>query len=125
MDSCCHLHCLPKLHCAEFTLPCRAAQLACRRRTGGSGGGHSLHDGEDRQQIIEVGHYGLQQEVEQLKRDKNVLMQEVIRLRQQQQVGAGGAQGLGQGQGARQQGQQGLRGATAEFNAADSSWRRS
>lgn len=41
---------------------------------------------QDRQQIIEVGHYGLQQEVEQLKRDKNVLMQEVIRLRQQQQV---------------------------------------
>lgn len=41
---------------------------------------------QDRQQIIEVGHYGLHQEVEQLKRDKNVLMQEVIRLRQQQQV---------------------------------------
>lgn len=40
---------------------------------------------QDRQQIIEVGHYGLHQEVEQLKRDKNVLMQEVIRLRQQQQ----------------------------------------
>lgn len=37
-------------------------------------------------QIIEVGQYGLQQEVEQLKRDKTVLMQEVIRLRQQQQV---------------------------------------
>ena len=44
------------------------------------------HPLQDRQQIIEVGQYGLQQEVEQLKRDKNVLMQEVIRLRQQQQV---------------------------------------
>ncbi|KAL4858125.1 Heat stress transcription factor A-1d [Chlorella vulgaris] len=53
-----------------------------RRSRGGAGAGH---DGDDRQSIIEVGHYGLQQEVEQLKRDKNVLMQEVIRLRQQQQ----------------------------------------
>ena len=47
---------------------------------------HLTTSPQDRQQIIEVGHYGLQQEVEQLKRDKNVLMQEVIRLRQQQQV---------------------------------------
>ncbi|KAI7836142.1 hypothetical protein COHA_009972 [Chlorella ohadii] len=58
-----------------------------RKPSGGSErrrGGHAREE-EDRQQIIEVGHYGLQQEVEQLKRDKNVLMQEVIRLRQQQQ----------------------------------------
>ena len=55
-----------------------------RRSRGGAGAGH--HDADDRQSIIEVGHYGLQQEVEQLKRDKGVLMQEVIRLRQQQQV---------------------------------------
>jgi hypothetical protein len=49
-----------------------------RRRGGGA------HD-DERQSIIEVGQYGLHQEVEQLKRDKGVLMQEVIRLRQQQQ----------------------------------------
>ncbi|PRW33971.1 heat shock factor HSF8-like [Chlorella sorokiniana] len=64
------------------------ADIHRRKPTGGSSerrrGGHARDD-EDRQQIIEVGHYGLQQEVEQLKRDKNVLMQEVIRLRQQQQ----------------------------------------
>ncbi|PSC70225.1 heat shock factor HSF8 [Micractinium conductrix] len=54
-----------------------------RRRSGASGSAPAADD--DRQQLIEVGHYGLQQEVEQLKRDKNVLMQEVIRLRQQQQ----------------------------------------
>lgn len=51
------------------------------------------HPLQDRQQIIEVGQYGLQQEVEQLKRDKNVLMQEVIRLRQQQQVCCGWGEG--------------------------------
>lgn len=63
-----------------------------RRPRGGGGGGGHAHE-EERQQIIEVGHYGLQAEVEQLKRDKNVLMQEVIRLRQQQQVRAGGRGG--------------------------------
>lgn len=63
-----------------------------RPRTSGGGGGAGtsshglLHDGDgERQSVIEVGQYGLQVEVEQLKRDKNVLMQEVIRLRQQQQ----------------------------------------
>ncbi|XP_044479720.1 heat stress transcription factor A-1e [Mangifera indica] len=35
---------------------------------------------------VEVGKYGLQEEVEILKRDKNVLMQELVRLRQQQQA---------------------------------------
>ncbi|WOL05588.1 heat stress transcription factor A-1-like [Canna indica] len=35
---------------------------------------------------VEVGKFGLEEEVERLKRDKNVLMQELIRLRQQQQA---------------------------------------
>ncbi|KAL4592455.1 hypothetical protein LXL04_005450 [Taraxacum kok-saghyz] len=34
---------------------------------------------------VEVGNFGLEEEVEWLKRDKNVLMQELVRLRQQQQ----------------------------------------
>lgn len=35
---------------------------------------------------VEVGKFGLDEEVERLKRDKNVLMQELVRLRQQQQA---------------------------------------
>ncbi|KAK8565056.1 hypothetical protein V6N13_020177 [Hibiscus sabdariffa] len=35
---------------------------------------------------IEVGKFGLEEEVERLKRDKNILMQELVRLRQQQQA---------------------------------------
>ncbi|GFZ00799.1 heat shock transcription factor A1D [Actinidia rufa] len=35
---------------------------------------------------VEVGKFGLEEEVEWLKRDKNVLMQELVRLRQQQQT---------------------------------------
>lgn len=35
---------------------------------------------------LEVGKFGLEEEVERLKRDKNVLMQELVRLRQQQQT---------------------------------------
>ncbi|KAG5540159.1 hypothetical protein RHGRI_020403 [Rhododendron griersonianum] len=35
---------------------------------------------------VEVGKFGLGEEVERLKRDKNVLMQEIVRLRQQQQA---------------------------------------
>ncbi|KAI7744827.1 hypothetical protein M8C21_018219 [Ambrosia artemisiifolia] len=35
---------------------------------------------------VEVGKFGLEEEVERLKRDKNVLMQEIVRLRQQQQA---------------------------------------
>lgn len=35
---------------------------------------------------MEVGKFGLEEEVERLKRDKNVLMQELVRLRQQQQT---------------------------------------
>lgn len=35
---------------------------------------------------VEVGKFGLKEEVERLKRDKNVLMQELVRLRQQQQT---------------------------------------
>uniref|UniRef100_A0A5B6ZIR3 Heat stress transcription factor n=1 Tax=Davidia involucrata TaxID=16924 RepID=A0A5B6ZIR3_DAVIN len=34
---------------------------------------------------VEVGKFGLEEEVERLKRDKNVLMKELVRLRQQQQ----------------------------------------
>ncbi|CAN1173666.1 Heat shock factor protein HSF8 [Linum perenne] len=34
---------------------------------------------------VEVGKFGLEEEVERLKRDKNVLMQELVRLKQQQQ----------------------------------------
>ncbi|XP_047339414.1 heat shock factor protein HSF8-like [Impatiens glandulifera] len=35
---------------------------------------------------VEVGKFGLEEEVERLKRDKNVLMQELVKLRQQQQT---------------------------------------
>ncbi|KAD5317352.1 hypothetical protein E3N88_17298 [Mikania micrantha] len=35
---------------------------------------------------VEVGKFGLEEEVEILKRDKNILMQELVRLRQQQQT---------------------------------------
>ncbi|XP_040989635.1 heat shock factor protein HSF8-like isoform X1 [Juglans microcarpa x Juglans regia] len=35
---------------------------------------------------VEVGKFGLEEEVERLKRDKNLLMQELVRLRQQQQA---------------------------------------
>ncbi|KAJ7943855.1 Heat shock transcription factor [Quillaja saponaria] len=35
---------------------------------------------------VEVGKFGLEEEVERLKRDKSVLMQELVRLRQQQQA---------------------------------------
>ncbi|CAO2832310.1 unnamed protein product [Amaranthus hypochondriacus] len=34
---------------------------------------------------VEVGKFGLEEEVDRLKRDKNILMQELVRLRQQQQ----------------------------------------
>jgi len=46
------------------------------------------------QPLIEVGQYGgLQEEVDTLKRDKNVLMMELVHLRQKQQVRAGRASG--------------------------------
>lgn len=35
--------------------------------------------------LVEVGQFGLEGEIERLKRDKNVLMLELVRLRQQQQ----------------------------------------
>nr|CAD1818651.1 unnamed protein product [Ananas comosus var. bracteatus] len=35
---------------------------------------------------VEVGKFGLEEEIERLKRDKNILMQELVRLRQQQQA---------------------------------------
>ncbi|XP_022735958.1 heat shock factor protein HSF8-like [Durio zibethinus] len=44
--------------------------------------GHSSSVGA----CVEVGKFGLEEEVERLKRDKNVLMQELVRLRQQQQA---------------------------------------
>ncbi|KAJ6845896.1 heat stress transcription factor A-1-like [Iris pallida] len=45
---------------------------------------------------VEVGKFGLEEEVEQLKRDKNVLMQELVRLRQQQQTTDHQLQKMGQ-----------------------------
>ncbi|KAE8692562.1 Heat stress transcription factor A-1b [Hibiscus syriacus] len=45
---------------------------------------------------IEVGKFGLEEEVERLKRDKNVLMQELVRLRQQQQATDNQLQAVGQ-----------------------------
>ncbi|KAJ4886284.1 Heat stress transcription factor A-1e [Raphanus sativus] len=45
---------------------------------------------------VEVGKFGLEEEVERLQRDKNVLMQELVRLRQQQQVTEHHLQHVGQ-----------------------------
>ncbi|XP_021725834.1 heat stress transcription factor A-1e-like [Chenopodium quinoa] len=45
---------------------------------------------------VEVGKFGLEEEVERLKRDKNVLMQELVRLRQQQQTTDNQLQSVGQ-----------------------------
>ncbi|MED6143695.1 hypothetical protein PIB30_008337 [Stylosanthes scabra] len=43
---------------------------------------------------VEVGKFGLEEEVERLKRDKNVLMQELVRLKQQQQTTDGQLQAM-------------------------------
>ncbi|KAK9095559.1 hypothetical protein Scep_027028 [Stephania cephalantha] len=45
---------------------------------------------------VEVGKFGLEEEIERLKRDKNVLMQELVRLRQQQQTTDHQLQTMGQ-----------------------------
>uniref|UniRef100_A0A1J3HFR1 Heat stress transcription factor A-1b n=1 Tax=Noccaea caerulescens TaxID=107243 RepID=A0A1J3HFR1_NOCCA len=45
---------------------------------------------------VEVGKFGIEEEVERLKRDKNVLMQELVRLRQQQQGTEHQLQNVGQ-----------------------------
>ncbi|XP_012572685.1 heat stress transcription factor A-1b isoform X2 [Cicer arietinum] len=45
---------------------------------------------------VEVGKFGLDEEVERLKRDKNVLMQELVKLRQQQQTTDNQLQNVGQ-----------------------------
>lgn len=45
---------------------------------------------------VEVGKFGIDQDIERLKRDKNVLMQELVRLRQQQQSTDNQLQGVGQ-----------------------------
>ncbi|VVB14806.1 unnamed protein product [Arabis nemorensis] len=45
---------------------------------------------------VEVGKFGIEEEVERLKRDKNVLMQELVRLRQQQQTTEHQLQDVGQ-----------------------------
>ncbi|XVF49738.1 hypothetical protein PTKIN_Ptkin04bG0037600 [Pterospermum kingtungense] len=45
---------------------------------------------------VEEGKFGLEEEVERLKRDKNVLMQELVRLRQQQQTTDNQLQAVGQ-----------------------------
>jgi heat shock transcription factor len=55
---------------------------------------------------VEVGKFGFEEEIERLKRDKNVLMQELVRLRQQQQTTDHQLQTLGkhlQGMESRQQ----------------------
>ncbi|XP_019089758.1 PREDICTED: heat stress transcription factor A-1a-like [Camelina sativa] len=67
-----------------------------RSAQGGHGGGTSdtqtqqLSQGQGSlaalSSCVEVGRFGLEEEVEQLKRDKNVLMQELVKLRQQQQT---------------------------------------
>ena len=46
--------------------------------------------------FVEVGNFGLEEEVDRLKRDKNVLMQELVRLRQQQQATDHQLQNVGQ-----------------------------
>ncbi|CAH2034911.1 unnamed protein product [Thlaspi arvense] len=46
---------------------------------------HSNGQNSSVNSCVEVGKFGLEEEVERLKRDKNVLMQELVRLRQQQQ----------------------------------------
>ncbi|WZZ59752.1 heat stress transcription factor A-1d-like [Brassica napus] len=46
---------------------------------------HSIGQNSSVSSCVEVGKFGLKEEVERLKRDKNVLMQELVRLRQQQQ----------------------------------------
>lgn len=45
---------------------------------------------------IEVGKFGIEEEVDRLKRDKNILMQELVRLRQQQQSTDNQLQTVGQ-----------------------------
>ncbi|CAN7131868.1 unnamed protein product [Brassica rapa subsp. narinosa] len=51
----------------------------------GHGQQHSNGQNPSVSSCVEVGKFGLEEEVERLKRDKNVLMQELVRLRQQQQ----------------------------------------
>ncbi|XP_042376902.1 heat stress transcription factor A-1-like isoform X1 [Zingiber officinale] len=46
---------------------------------------HNQQQQPQTQNTIEVGKFGLEEEIERLKRDKNVLMLELVRLRQQQQ----------------------------------------
>ncbi|XP_009395311.2 heat stress transcription factor A-1 [Musa acuminata AAA Group] len=47
---------------------------------------HNQQQQPQTQSSIEVGKFGIEEEIERLKRDKNVLMQELVRLRQQQQA---------------------------------------
>lgn len=63
-----------------------------------------IHSHQQQQQVqssesgafLEFGTFGLEEEVERLKRDKNVLMQELVRLRQQQQATDNQLQNMGQ-----------------------------
>ncbi|XP_010540762.1 PREDICTED: heat stress transcription factor A-1d isoform X2 [Tarenaya hassleriana] len=55
------------------------------RRKPAHGHQHSHGQNSSVGACVEVGKFGLEEEVERLKRDKNVLMQELVRLRQQQQ----------------------------------------
>ncbi|KAL9422752.1 hypothetical protein AB3S75_034935 [Citrus x aurantiifolia] len=61
------------------------------RRKPAHGHGHQQSHQQNAQSssvgaCVEVGKFGLEEEVERLKRDKNMLMQELVRLRQQQQA---------------------------------------
>ncbi|VVA93301.1 unnamed protein product [Arabis nemorensis] len=59
-----------------------------RKSAHGHGQQQSQHSNGQNSSVsacVEVGKFGLEEEVERLKRDKNVLMQELVRLRQQQQ----------------------------------------
>ncbi|XP_010549838.1 PREDICTED: heat stress transcription factor A-1e [Tarenaya hassleriana] len=57
---------------------------------------HNLQQPHTQNSCVEVGKFGLEEEVERLKRDKNVLMQELVRLRQQQQATEQQLQNVGQ-----------------------------
>ncbi|CAH9136844.1 unnamed protein product [Cuscuta epithymum] len=55
-----------------------------------------VHQADPVRSCVEVGKPGLEEEVDRLKRDKNVLMQELVKLRQQQQATDNQLQNVGQ-----------------------------
>ncbi|KAL8107307.1 heat shock factor protein HSF30-like [Apium graveolens] len=60
----------------------RNVSQGMQSRGGGGGGGMQSRGGGP---CVELGHYGIDGEFEKLRRDKNMLMAEVVKLRQQQQ----------------------------------------